>query len=65
MTEETYEMADASGKTGGRTLWIILGIVAVIIICCCCVVILTAIIIGIASFTADPYYYFSPLLSLV
>lgn len=65
MSEETYEMADATTKKGSRTLWIILGIAAVILICCCCVVILAAIIIGITSFTTDPYYYFSPLLSLV
>jgi len=65
MTEEVYEMADAPEKKGGRTLWIILGIAAVIIICCCCVVILAAIIFGVANFTTDPYYYFSPLLSLV
>jgi flagellar basal body-associated protein FliL len=64
MSEETYEIADASEKKGSRTLWIILGIAAVIIICCCCVVILAAIIIGITSFTTDSYYYFNPLLSL-
>ena len=65
MTEETYEMVDASEKKGSKTLWIILGIAAVVIICCCCVVILAALIIGITSFTSDPYYFFSPLLSLV
>jgi len=65
MSEETYEMVDASEKKGSRTLWIILGIAAVIIICCCCLVFLVAIIVGITTFATDPYYYFSPLLSLV
>ena len=65
MAEETYEMTDAVEKKGSKTLWIILGIAAVVIICCCCVVILAALIIGIASFTSDPYYFFNPLLSLV
>jgi flagellar basal body-associated protein FliL len=66
MTEGTYQMADAyNEKKKSPTLWIILGILAVVVICCCCLVILTVLIIGIASFSVDPYFYFSPLLSLI
>ncbi|MFW5713897.1 MAG: hypothetical protein ACOCYU_04425 [Brevefilum sp.] len=65
MTEETYEVAESTEKKGSQTLWIILGIAAVILICCCCVVVLGAMVAGIISFSADPFRYFSPLLSLV
>jgi flagellar basal body-associated protein FliL len=66
MTEETYEMVEASEKKGSRTLWIILAVVAVILICCCCVVILAAIIIGLAGYsTSGPVFLFNSLLSLL
>lgn len=66
MTEETYEMAEASERKGSRTLWIILVIAAVILFVCCCVVILAAIIISIISYTtADPYFLSTPLLHLL
>ena len=58
-------MAEKSSKQGSRTLWIILGIAAVILICCCCVVIVGALVVGISSYTIEPYRYFSPLLSLI
>ncbi len=65
MTEETYQMADASDKKKNPILWIILGILAVIVICCCCLIIMGAMIFGIVNLTAESNFYFSPLLGLI
>lgn len=65
MAEEIYDLGDDPGKKKNRTLWIVLGILAVIVICCICLMILSAIIIGIVSYSTATLINFSPISGLI